>query len=131
MTPDSHGVVRQKSPYTANESLDRFETLLSSKGITVFARIDQRAEALKAGLDLSPTELLIFGNPKAGTPLMAAFPLAALDLPLKLLAWEEPGVGTWLVYNDPAYLQERYGLSAEMVAKIDFSGLVRQVAGAS
>lgn len=131
MTPDSHGVVRQKSPYTANESLDRFETLLSSKGITVFARIDQRAEALKAGLDLSPTELLIFGNPKAGTPLMAAFPLAALDLPLKLLAWEEPGVGTWLVYNDPVYLRERYGLSAEMVAKIDFSGLVRQVAGAS
>jgi uncharacterized protein (DUF302 family) len=130
MTPDHQGIVRLRSPYNVKESLDRFQTLLASKGITVFARIDQRAEALKVGLDLAPTELLIFGNPKAGTPLMAAFPQVALDLPLKLLAWEESGIGTWLMYNDPSYLRERYELPADLVAKVDFGGLVRQMAAA-
>jgi uncharacterized protein (DUF302 family) len=126
--PDAHGIVRRKSPHTVKETLDRFQELLAVKGITVFARIDQQAEARKAGLDLRPTELLVFGNPKAGTPLMEAFPLSALDLPLKLLAWEEKDE-VWLAYNVPSYLVERYGLTEEMGKKIDFSSLVQLVTG--
>lgn len=128
ITPDANGIVRRKSPYSVKESLDRFQELLAVKGITIFARIDQRAEARKVGLDLRPTELLIFGNPGAGTPLMNAFPLSALDLPLKLLAWEEDGQ-VWLGFNDSGFLRERYGLSEEMAQKINFSGLVQIVAG--
>ncbi|TDW97020.1 DUF302 domain-containing protein [Dinghuibacter silviterrae] len=124
----ARGIVRRKSPHSVKESLDRFQELLAVKGIGVFARIDQQAEARKAGLDLRPTELLVFGNPKAGTPLMEAFPLSALDLPLKLLAWEEEGE-VWLAYNEPSYLQERYGLTEEMGRKIDFSSMVQLVTG--
>lgn len=129
MTPNDFGVLRLKSPYPVKDSVDKFEMLLRAKGIVTFARIDQREAARKVGLDMAPTELLVFGNPVAGTPVMKAFPLSALDLPLKLLAWEEAGVGVWLVYNDPAYLQRRYGLPAEMAAKLDAGPLVRLIAG--
>lgn len=129
MTPNDFGVLRLKSPYSVKDSVDKFEALLRAKGIVTFARIDQQEAARKVGLDMAPTELLVFGNPVAGTPVMKAFPLSALDLPLKLLAWEEAGVGVWLVYNDPAYLQHRYGLPAEMSAKLDAGPLVRLIAG--
>src|ERR1700761_1687484 len=102
----ANGVISRKSPYSVKESADKFVALLQAKGITLFARIDQQAEARKGGLDLPHTELLIFGNPLAGTPVMAAYPLAALDLPLKLVVWEEDKEGVWLVYNDPAYLRD-------------------------
>ena len=81
-TSTNNGIISKKSPYDVKKSLDMFQQLLAAKGITVFARIDQQAEARKVGLDLPPTELLIFGNPLAGTPVMDSFPLSALDLPL-------------------------------------------------
>ena len=129
MTPNDFGVLRLKSPFSVKDSVDKFEALLRTKGVTTFARIDQTEAARRVGLDLPPTELLIFGNPIAGTPVMTAFPLAGLDLPLKLLAWEESGVGVWLTYNDPAYLQHRYGLPEEMAKKLDVGPLVRLIAG--
>ncbi len=104
------GVIDLPSPYPVKETIDRLEILLESKGARIFARIDQRAEAVNAGLKMRPTELLIFGDPKAGTPLMNAFPSLALDLPLKALAWESVDGQVWLSYNAPEYLAERHQL---------------------
>ena len=119
-----NGIIIVQSKYGVKESIDQFEKLLSAKGIVVFARIDQQAEAKKAGLDLSPTELLIFGNPRGGTPVMQAYPLAALDLPLKLLAWSHDVSTVWLTYNDAAWLGKRHGLTKDMIQTLDFSPLL-------
>lgn len=94
------------------------EAILQAKGITIFARIDQRAEAKKVGLSLRPTQFLLFGNPEAGTPLMVAEPMIALDLPLKVLAWEAVDGMVWLSYNDPDYLKQRFSLFDELVKNI-------------
>ena len=83
----NNGIISQLSPYSVTETVDRLQAILQAKGITIFARIDQQAEAKKVGLSLRPTQLLLFGNPKAGTPLMVAEPTIALDLPLKVLAF--------------------------------------------
>jgi uncharacterized protein (DUF302 family) len=128
MNIENNGIISRQSKFSVKESLDRFQDLLAAKGITVFARIDQQAEARKVGLDMPPTEIIIFGNPKAGTPLMVAAPLAALDLPLKLLAWGHSDATTWLTYNDPEYLKQRYVLPADLVKKLDFGPLVDQIA---
>ena len=119
-----NGIIIVQSKYGVKESIDQFQQLLSAKGVMVFARIDQQAEAKKAGLDLSPTELLIFGNPHAGTPVMQAYPLAALDLPLKLLAWSHDDSTVWLTYNDAAWLGKRHGLTKAMIQTLDFSPLL-------
>jgi uncharacterized protein (DUF302 family) len=119
-----NGIIIVQSKYGVKESIDQFEKLLPAKGIVVFARIDQQAEAKKAGLDLSPTELLIFGNPRGGTPVMQAYPLAALDLPLKLLAWSHDDSTVWLTYNDAAWLGKRHGLTKDMIRTLDFSPLL-------
>jgi uncharacterized protein (DUF302 family) len=119
-----NGIIIVQSKYGVKESIDQFEKLLSTKGIVVFARIDQQAEAKKVGLDLSPTELLIFGNPRGGTPVMQAYPLAALDLPLKLLAWSHDDSTVWLTYNDAAWLGKRHGLTKDMIQTLDFSPLL-------
>jgi uncharacterized protein (DUF302 family) len=115
---DHKGIITTLSPYSVKETLDRLQILLEHKGIRIFARIDQQAEARTAGLALTPLELLIFGNPKAGTPVMAAVPLAGLDLPLKALAWEDKEGKVWLSYNDPAYLQQRHGFPVELINNI-------------
>ncbi len=96
----NNGIISQPSPYSVTEMIDRLVTVLQSKGITIFACIDQKAEAEKVGLSLRPTQLLLFGNPQAGTPLMVAEPMIALDLPLKVLAWEVTDRTVWLSYND-------------------------------
>jgi uncharacterized protein (DUF302 family) len=119
-----NGIIIVQSRYGVKESIDQFEKLLSAKGIVVFARIDQQAEAKKVGLDLSPTELLIFGNPRGGTPVMQAYPLAALDLPMKLLAWSHDDSTVWLTYNDAAWLGKRHGLTKDMIQTLDFSPLL-------
>lgn len=98
--------------YSVGETLDRLEAVLREKGVTVFARIDHSAGAKDAGLTLRPTRLLIFGNPKAGTSLMQAAPTIGLDLPLKVLAWEDDAGKVHVVWNSPAYLIERHGLEA-------------------
>ena len=114
----TNGIISQPSPYSVTETIDRLEAVLQAKSITIFARIDQQAEAEKVGLRLLPTQLLLFGNPKAGTPLMVAEPTIALDLPLKLLAWEAADSKVWLSYNDPNYLRQRFSLPDELVKNI-------------
>jgi uncharacterized protein (DUF302 family) len=106
----NNGIVTRASAYSAAETLDRLEAALRQHGIKIFARIDQQAEAQSVGLAMRPTQLLIFGSPQAGTPLMTAFPTLALDLPLKALVWEAEDGKVWLLTNRPDYLQARHGL---------------------
>jgi uncharacterized protein (DUF302 family) len=124
MLTNSTGIISKQSKYSVKESIDRLQKILSSKGVTIFARIDQQAEAQKAGLVLSPIELLIFGNPKTGTPIMSAVPLAALDLPLKAISWQDIDHKVWLSYNEPAYIQQRFSLSDALIKNIEFGPLV-------
>src|SRR5580700_7436386 len=109
------GIISKASKYSVPETLDRVDALLRSRGIKIFVRVDHSGEAEKAGLKMPPTQLLIFGNPKGGTPVMLAAPTSAIDLPLKALAWQDAGGQVWLSYNDPAYLQRRFGLSDDVV----------------
>jgi uncharacterized protein (DUF302 family) len=111
-------IVSKPSKYSVPETLNRLETVAKSKGIIVFARIDHSGEAEKAGLKMRPTQLLIFGNPKTGTPLMNSAPSVAIDLPLKALAWQDENGKVWLSYNSPAYLKQRHGLREELVKNI-------------
>jgi uncharacterized protein (DUF302 family) len=106
------GVVTKASPRSVADTVARLLELLQSKGLKVFAVIDQQAEARAVGLELRATTLVLFGNPAAGTGVMVASPLAALDLPLKVLVWAEPGQGTCVSYADPSALAARYGLSS-------------------
>ncbi len=123
-----NGIISQSSPYSVTETIDRLAAVVQAKGITIFARIDQQVEAEKVGLSLRPTQLLLFGNPQAGTPLMVAEPTIALDLPLKALAWEAADGKVWLSYNDPHYLQQRFSLSDELVKNIAvIAPLINQV----
>jgi len=112
------GIISRPSKHSVAETMNRVETILRERGIKIFARIDHSGEAAAAGLSLPPTELLIFGNPKGGTPLMLAAPTAAIDLPLKALTWQDSQGKVWLSYNDPAYLAKRFGLSDEQVKTI-------------
>jgi uncharacterized protein (DUF302 family) len=100
-----------KSPHSVDVTLDRFEQAVKSKGMTVFTRIDHTAGANKVDLELRPTKVLIFGNPKIGTLLMQSNQTAAIDLPLKLLAWEDESGQVWIAYNDPGYLVQRHNIS--------------------
>lgn len=109
------GIISKPSKYSVPETLHRLETILTEKGIKVFALVDHSGEAEKAGLKMPPTQLLIFGNPKGGTPAMLAAPLLAIDLPLKALAWQDASGQVWLSYNDPAYVQRRFGLSDDVM----------------
>ena len=98
--------------------MDRLETILQSKGVKLFALVDHSGEAAKVGLKMPPTKLLIFGNPKAGTPLMLAAPSIALDLPLKVLVAQDSQGKAWISYNSPEYLKERYGLPQDLLPNI-------------
>ena len=114
------GMVDVPSGYSVPETLARLQSILKEKSITVFALIDHSGEAEKAGLEMRPTQLLIFGSPKAGTPLMVAAPRLAIDLPLKALAWQDEQGKVWLSYNSPEYLQQRHGFP---------EGLMKNIAG--
>jgi uncharacterized protein (DUF302 family) len=111
------GLVALKSPLSAKATMDKLETLVKSKGLNVFARIDHAAGAKKVGKTLRPTELLIFGNPQGGTPLMECAQTAGIDLPLKALVWEDASAQVWLGYNDPVYLAQRHGVADCPVAQ--------------
>jgi uncharacterized protein (DUF302 family) len=108
-----NGLITLPSAHGVKETIDRFELDVKSKGMTVFARIDHAAGAQEAGLALRPTQLLIFGNAKAGTPLMQSQQTIGIDLPLKVLAWEDAAGKVWLSYNDPAWLAARHGPPAQ------------------
>jgi uncharacterized protein (DUF302 family) len=112
------GMIDVPSPYSVPETLARLELILKERGVTVFARVDHSGEAEKAGLKMRPTQLLIFGSPKGGTPVMVAAPTAAIDLPLKALAWEDERGRVWLSYNTPEYLQQRHGIPADLLKNL-------------
>ena len=111
--------ISKVSPRSVGETVARLVALLGAKGIKVFSVIDQRAEARAVGLDLRETTLVVFGNPTAGTPLMQAVPLAALDLPLKVLVWADGDRGTQVSYADPSVVAARYGLTPEQAAVLE------------
>ena len=107
----SDGLVKVKSPRSVKETMSRLEEIVKQRELNVFARIDHAAGAAKVGKSLRPTELLIFGNPQGGTPLMECGQTAGIDLPLKALVWEDASRQVWLGYNDPAYLAQRHGIA--------------------
>jgi uncharacterized protein (DUF302 family) len=113
-----NGIVHLRSPHSVAETLKRLESLLLAKNISVFARVDHSGEAEKVGLKMRPTQLIIFGSPKAGTPVMIASATVAIDLPLKALAWEDADGKVWLSYNSPEYLKLRHGIPDELVKNI-------------
>ncbi len=125
--PDN-GLIHIRSPYSVQETLKRLESTLQAKSLTVFARIDHSGEAQKIGLQMRPTQLVIFGSPKAGTPLMVASPTLAIDLPLKALAWEDADGQVWLSYNSPDYLKRRHEIPDELVKNIAGVGAVLEQA---
>jgi uncharacterized protein (DUF302 family) len=119
MAPDTHrGINDKPSKHSVDVTLERLRSALQAKGITIFALVDHSGEAEKAGLRMRPTKLIFFGSPKAGTPLMLAAPSIAIDLPLKLLVWEDSEGKVWVSYNTPAYLQKRHGLPQELLQNI-------------
>jgi uncharacterized protein (DUF302 family) len=112
------GIIDVASRYSVPETLARLQSILEEKSMTVFALVDHSGEAEKAGLTMRPTQLLIFGSPKGGTPLMVAAPRLAIDLPLKALAWQDEQGQVWLSYNSPEYLQQRHGFPADLLKNI-------------
>ena len=124
----ANGIIDVSCRYSVPETLARLQTILKEKGITVFALVDHSGEAEKAGLSMRPTQLLIFGSPKGGTPLMVAAPRLAIDLPLKALAWQDEQGRVWLSYNTPEYLHERHGFPAELMKNIAVIGALVQKA---
>jgi uncharacterized protein (DUF302 family) len=119
MTPArNNGIIDRPSNHSVEQTVDKLKNILQSKGVTLFALIDHSGEAEKVGMKIPPTKLLIFGNPKAGTPLMLASPSSAMDLPLKILVSEDAQGKVWVSYNSPAYLQERHGLPPDLLQNI-------------
>jgi uncharacterized protein (DUF302 family) len=125
-----NGIARIRSPYDVPQTMAKIEQLLVEHGVTIFARIDFSGDAARAGLDMRPERMLIFGNPKAGTPLMQTAPEAGLDLPLKALVWEDEQGATWLAYNTPDYILNRHQLPAALSANLTGAiALLQQVVG--
>jgi uncharacterized protein (DUF302 family) len=119
MNPNGqNGLIHLASSHSVDATLQRLESLLQERGITIFALVDHSGEAQKVGLTMRPTKLLIFGSPKGGTPLMHAAPTVAIDLPVKALFWQDVNGKVWLTYNDPQYLQQRHGFPADLLPNI-------------
>ncbi len=119
MAPNtSNGILSKPSNHSVDETLEKLKRVLQAKGVNVFAIVDHSGEAEKVGLKMRPTKLVIFGNPKAGTPLMLAAPTTAIDLPLKILIWEDSQGKVWVSYNSPAYLQQRHGFPQELLQNV-------------
>jgi uncharacterized protein (DUF302 family) len=116
------------SRHSVSETIDRLEAELQAKSITVFARIDHRAEAARVGLSLRPTQVLIFGNPRAGTPVMQAVQTAAIELPLRALAWEDATGKVWLSIGDPELLRSRFGVDPSLLKPLAAVGPLLQAA---
>ena len=112
------GIVDKPSNHSVDQTVDKLKHILESKGVTLFALIDHSGEAERVGMKMRPTKLLIFGSPKAGTPLMLAAPSIAIDLPLKILVWEDSHGKAWVSYTSPEYLKERHGLPQDLLQNI-------------
>ena len=113
-----NGVVGKISNHSVDATVEKLKAILQAKGVTLFALVDHSGEAEKAGMKMRPTKLLIFGSPKAGTPLMIASPSVAIDLPLKILIAEDASGKVWISYNDPAYLKQRHGFPDALLPNI-------------
>jgi uncharacterized protein (DUF302 family) len=119
MTPATNkGIIDKPSNHSVEQTVQRLKNILQSKGVTMFALVDHNGEAEKVGMKMPPTKLLIVGSPKAGTPLMLAAPSSAIDLPLKILVWEDAQGKVWLSYNSPEYLQKRHGFPQDLLPNI-------------
>jgi uncharacterized protein (DUF302 family) len=108
------GVVSRPSPCSVNDTLQQLEQVIRNRGLTLFAHFDHSKEAARAGLIMQPAHVLVFGNPKAGTPLMIASPLVALDLPLKILVWQDDRGQVWVSYNEPTFVAQRYNIPPDL-----------------
>ncbi len=115
---DATGIASLASPFSVDVTLEKLKAFIAGKGLNLFAHIDHRAGALATGLDMQPAHVLIFGHAKAGTPLMVASPLLALDLPLKVLVWEDAAKKVWVSYNTPEFLIQRHALPAGLAKNI-------------
>jgi uncharacterized protein (DUF302 family) len=119
MTPSGdNGIVNLPSKHAVSETVERLKSILEARGVTLFALIDHSGEAAKAGLSMPPTKLLIFGSPAAGTPVMLVAPSIAIDLPLKILIWEDGQGRAWVSFNSPAWLQQRHNVPPELLKNI-------------
>jgi len=116
--PQDNGLIDLPSNHSIGETVEKLKAILQAKGITLFALVDHSGEAAKAGIKMPPTKLLIFGSPKDGTPVMLAAPTIAIDLPLKILIWEDDQGKVCVTYNSPAYLQQRHNVPAEVLPNI-------------
>jgi uncharacterized protein (DUF302 family) len=126
--PSVEGIITKSSPFSVEETLERFQEALRSRGFTLFAHINHSGEAQRVGLTMQEAHVLIFGNPKGGTPLMIASPLLALDLPLKVLVWQGNTGHVWVSSTSPAYLAARYAIPQELVGNIaGIGGLIDSV----
>jgi len=114
----ANGIVDIRSNHSVDATIEKLKGILDAKSVTLFALLDHSGEAAKVGMKMRPTKLLIFGSPKAGTPLMLAAPSVAIDLPLKILVWEDESGQAWISYNAPEFLRERHNLPAELMANI-------------
>jgi uncharacterized protein (DUF302 family) len=119
-----NGLVHLRSPYSVPETVTRLESVLRASNLTVFALVDHSGEAKKVGLAMRPTQLIVFGSPKGGTPLIVASPTLAIDLPLKALAWEDADDKVWLSYNSPDYLKRRHEIPDDLLKNIAGVGAV-------
>jgi uncharacterized protein (DUF302 family) len=132
MPDDQHesGLISVPSQHSVDETLNRLRRLLDVKGVNVFAIVDHTGEAEKIGLRMPNTKLIIFGNPKAGTPLMLAAPTIAIDLPLKLLIWEGRDGKVWITYNSPQFLRDRHNVPSDLIPTLAVAGaLASEIAG--
>lgn len=118
------GVIIRTSVYPVKETIDRLVAFLDQHGVTLYARINQQLEAKKAGFDIPELEFILFGNPKVGGPVMLENPVAALDLPLKIIAWEDKEHKVWLAFNEAGYLGERYSLPQNMTATLNLDPFI-------
>jgi uncharacterized protein (DUF302 family) len=114
----ANGIVDIRSNHSVDITVEKLKSILETKSVTLFALVDHSGEAAKVGMPMRPTKLLIFGNPKAGTPLMQATPSVAIDLPLKILVWEDESGQAWASYNAPEFLRDRHNLPAELMTNI-------------
>ena len=117
-TLSGKGIIDKASTHSVDETVEKLKGMLQAKGVALFALVDHSGEVAKVGMKMPPTKLLIFGNPKAGTPLMLAAPSSAIDLPLKILVWQDAQGKVWVSYNSPQYLQQRHGLPEELLPNI-------------
>ena len=124
-----NGIVNRPSNHTVDQTVEKLKAILQAKGVALFALVDHSGEAGRVGMKMPPTKLFIFGNPKAGTPLMLAAPSSAIDLPLKILVWEDGQGKVWISYNSPQYLQKRHGLPQDLMQNIAVVEMLAAKAG--